>query len=47
MKLTSSGGCEHREQLVVHTPEHALAEAGGAPLVERIELVGLSIGVAD
>ena len=40
IRLAVSGACEHREQLVLHTLEHALAEAGRAPLVERIELVG-------
>ena len=40
IKLTGSGGCEHREQLVLHTLEHALPEAGRAPFVECIQLVG-------
>ena len=40
IRLAGSGACEHREQLVLHTLECALPEAGRAPLVERIELVG-------
>ena len=40
IKLTGSGVCEHREQLVLHTLEHALPEAGRALFVERIQLVG-------
>ncbi len=38
--LADSSGCQHREQLVLHTLEHALAEVGRAPFVERIQLVG-------
>ena len=38
--LAGSGACEHREQLVLHTLEPALPEAGRAPFVERIQLVG-------
>ena len=40
MKLAGSGACEHPEQLVLHTLERAFPQAGRAPLVERIELVG-------
>ncbi len=38
--LVGSSACEHREQLVLHTLEPALPEAGRAPFVERIQLVG-------
>ena len=38
--MAGSGVREQREQLVLHTFEHALPEAGRAPFVERIQLVG-------
>ncbi len=38
--MAGSGAREHREQLVPHALELALFEAGRAPLVERVELVG-------
>ena len=38
--FSGSGACEHREQLVLHTLEPTLAEAGRTPFVERIQLVG-------
>ena len=40
IKLTGSGVCEHREQLVLHTVEHSLPETGRTLFVERIQLVG-------
>ena len=40
IRLAGSGACEHREQLVLHALELAFFEAGRAPPVERIELVG-------
>ena len=40
MTLASSGGRQQCDQLVLDTFEHTLAEAGRAPFVKRIQLVG-------
>ena len=42
IKVTASGGCEHREQLVLHTLEHALPLS--ANITETPASFGITVG---